>query len=458
MSTRIAILTSLLLASGALAHCQLAWPYPLHSPLNPATPEAIKDYSMTSPLISDGTYPCKGFINNPSSDMTSVATYSAGSTMNFTIAGTATHGGGSCQISMSYDEGSTWNVIFSQVGGCLIDGMTTDITIPSDAPSGEALFAWGWFNRQGNREMYHNCAPITIKNGGSGLNDNDYPTPFVANANVNECVTIENIDVVFPNPGKNVKYGGNYASTKPTTPAGFAGSNCVGPGASSSGSTSSSSVSATKNTTITPTSTQSTLVSASNGVGIANNASFSTSTTIAQPTGEYTLSLDSTTASLSQINNAADSSSAITSSQPATTSASSTGKTCKSTRKRSVLSTSGLRGRHQRLIRRPRTSSGRVAASKAEHISHEEKRENGRIAASKAEHITHEAKRASSGRVAASKAEHINHEAKRASGRVAASKAEHIAHQQKRGTGRVAAMKATHNLQVRNGVIEAVRS
>ncbi len=104
------------------AHCQLAWPYALHSQLNPATPEAVKgesscflpsprflyspfvlpcvsrrkrtsassakkstwiprgtllslqlntmkgsrltdphpiDYSMKSPLVTDGTYPCK---------------------------------------------------------------------------------------------------------------------------------------------------------------------------------------------------------------------------------------------------------------------------------------------------------------------------------------------------------------------------------------------------------------
>lgn len=175
--------------------------------------------------------------------MYSRATWDAGSTINYTLVGTATHGGGSCQLSMSYDSGATWNVILSWMGGCPIDAMTAEVTIPTDAPSGEALFAWGWFNLLGNREMYHNCAPVTITNGGSGLNENDYPTPFVANAGVNDCVTIENTAVVFPNPGKNVKYGGSYASTKPTEPAGFTGSNCVGSGASSNGSSSGSSTS-----------------------------------------------------------------------------------------------------------------------------------------------------------------------------------------------------------------------
>ena len=83
----------------------------------------------------------------------SVATWASGSTVNYTVAGTAIHGGGSCQLSMSYDEGKTWNVIQSIIGGCLIDGLTEEVVIPADAPSGDALFAWGWFNLVGNREM-----------------------------------------------------------------------------------------------------------------------------------------------------------------------------------------------------------------------------------------------------------------------------------------------------------------
>lgn len=84
--------------------------------------------------------------------------------------------------------------------------------------------------------MYMNCAAVTVANGGSGLTG---PTPFVANANVNECHTIENTDVVFPYPGSIIHYGGSYASSKPTAPAGFTGSNCVGPGATASYPTSS---------------------------------------------------------------------------------------------------------------------------------------------------------------------------------------------------------------------------
>ncbi|WWC71412.1 uncharacterized protein I206_105368 [Kwoniella pini CBS 10737] len=377
MLTRSTILGSLLLANSAFAHCQLAWPFPLHSPLNPATPEAIKDYSMTSPLISDGTYPCKGFINNPSSGMGSVASLAAGSNMNYTVAGTATHGGGSCQISMSYDQGSTWNVIYSVVGGCLVDGMTTTITIPSDAPSGEALFAWGWFNRLGNREMYHNCASVTITNGGSGLNAQDYPTPFVANADVNGCKTIEGVDVVFPNPGKNVHYGGSYASTKPTTPTGFTGSNCVGPGATESSSSSTSASSSISSVQASPSSTttsQGIAVSASVGVTVGNTPSSVSSASIVHPSDVgYSLSLGPSSTALTPNDNAAE---------PSSTASSSSGKTCNRSRKRSK----GNGKPHQRLIRRPRAASGRVAASKAEHIVHQRKRGTGRVAALPATH------------------------------------------------------------------------
>lgn len=81
--------------------------------------------------------------------MDSVVSWKAGQTVNVTLAGTATHHGGSCQFSMSYDGGSTWNVIQSYIGGCVTDSTTIDVDIPSEAPSGDALFAWTWFNTAG---------------------------------------------------------------------------------------------------------------------------------------------------------------------------------------------------------------------------------------------------------------------------------------------------------------------
>lgn len=217
---------SLLASFGALffasahAHMEMTWPYPFKSKWNPANPRAgdAIDWSMTNPL---GVYPCKGHID-PSAP--AVATWSAGSSVNYTVAGSAIHGGGSCQISMSYDQGKTWNVIYSIIGGCLVEGLTQDVTIPSDAPSGDALFAWSWFNLVGNREMYQNCAPVKIINGGSGLDSASYPAPFVANVDAApNCKTVEWTEVVFPNPGKNVKYGGKYKGITPKAGAGITG-------------------------------------------------------------------------------------------------------------------------------------------------------------------------------------------------------------------------------------------
>src|SRR5271170_2738044 len=70
---------------------------------------------------------------------------------NFRLSGSATHNGGSCQLSLSYDGGSTWVVIHSIVGGCPLTETYT-IPVPSDIPSSSsALLAWSWENNTGNR-------------------------------------------------------------------------------------------------------------------------------------------------------------------------------------------------------------------------------------------------------------------------------------------------------------------
>lgn len=335
------LVLGLVAASTASAHMQMSWPYPLHSTFNPATPEAAKDYSMTAPL---GTYPCKGYINNPSGSpyMDSVATWAAGSTINATYAGTASHLGGSCQWSMSYDDGATWNVIHSYVGGCMLD-TTIDVTIPSSAPSGSALFGWTWFNHAGNREMYMNCAAVTITGGGSGLTG---PTPFVANVAANTCVTIENIDVVFPNPGDSIEYGGSYASSKPTTAAGYTGSNCV---EGSSGSTSSASTSAA-------TSVQEAVVATSTISSSATAASTEASSVVVEST-----STAQTTATATLGNVALASSSTVAS---ATASASATSTSARICRIKTSASSATLAARNfktagQKRVIRPKQHNER---------------------------------------------------------------------------------------------------
>ncbi|KAF3110093.1 hypothetical protein TWF103_004912 [Orbilia oligospora] len=206
-----------------------------------------------APLDPSGAnFPCK-FPGGVGSREDSKATYTPGVAGTFELTGGATHGGGSCQISITYDNPPTKNSVFKVVqsyeGGCPVvaNGNIGDasmplpvlpVQLPEGLKAGDAVFVWTWFNRVGNREMYMNCAPITI--GGSGSSDstfNSLPDMFVANINGaknNACTTKENLDIIFPNPGSNVRvvddgHFGAACEGGPSTP-GDSGSAPVGGG------------------------------------------------------------------------------------------------------------------------------------------------------------------------------------------------------------------------------------
>jgi hypothetical protein len=227
-----------LLASTASAHMEVTNPPPFRSKNNPHTTDI--DYSMTNPLSQSGSdFPCKGYhslLDTPQG--ASVADWQPGGTYSFSLAGSATHNGGSCQVSLSYDRGSTWTVIHSYIGNCPLRP-DWSFTLPNDTPSGSALWAWSWWNNLGNREMYMNCAHVTI--GGGRTNelgdvevDADFnatiaergpndpfasrPKMFVANVG-NGCSTVETFDVEFPNPGPDV----SNESSKTGAPVGSCG-------------------------------------------------------------------------------------------------------------------------------------------------------------------------------------------------------------------------------------------
>lgn len=126
----------------ALAHMQMSSPSPLRDP-HANRPNEPKDYNMLSPLNADGSnFACKGYhLNTP---LTTVATYAAGSKQTMKLLGSATHGGGSCQISLSCDGGSNFQVVKSIMGGCPLSD-SYDFTIPSDIPAAKkCLLAWTW--------------------------------------------------------------------------------------------------------------------------------------------------------------------------------------------------------------------------------------------------------------------------------------------------------------------------
>ena len=215
MKTIQAIAAALCLAVAAQAHMEMIWPPPFKSKANPNAGSDV-DYSMTAPLSSDGSnFPCKGYHKLVGTEAGKpTAEFEAGQTYNMTIAGSATHNGGSCQASLSYDSGSTWTVIKSYMGNCPVAGPSDyQFTFPNDTPSGEALFAWSWVNKVGNREFYMNCAPITVSGGSKRAATDSFssrPAMFVANVG-NGCSTPEGVDIEYPAPGPDVdRQNGNF--------------------------------------------------------------------------------------------------------------------------------------------------------------------------------------------------------------------------------------------------------
>lgn len=105
------------------------------------------DDDLRAPL-THATFPCKGyqkFLATTTGLGTPVATYRTGEACHFSIEKNepiGMHGGGSCQLALSYDQGKTFNVIHSFIGSC---GFTGDynFTMPSDTPTTkQVLFAW----------------------------------------------------------------------------------------------------------------------------------------------------------------------------------------------------------------------------------------------------------------------------------------------------------------------------
>ena len=171
------------------------------------------DFDMVSPLKSKGTdFPCKGYLDDLGRpEGGSTKTFVAGRQATFQTEGNATHNGGSCQVSLSFDQGTTWKVIKSFIGNCVRSAggnafdanQVYNFTIPAEAKAGDAIWAWTWFNQSGNREMYMNCAHITIEGSGTSTL-NDHPNMFVANVN-NGLGTVEDKDVEFPDLGEDVE-------------------------------------------------------------------------------------------------------------------------------------------------------------------------------------------------------------------------------------------------------------
>jgi hypothetical protein len=206
-----------------------------------SSPRPIEETAVKEPLSASGdNFPCHG-VSLPTEGGIKMR---AGSKQALEFdtgkgANTAVHGGGSCQVSISYEsdpeslkDPQNWSVLYSIQGGCPsnthqnldsvftspagdylgawpcanestngIDCMNAfEFKIPKGVRSGHAIMAWTWFNTVGNRHMFMNCINVDIE-GGDGSEMGSLPGMFVANIG-NGCETPENYDLAFPAPGR----------------------------------------------------------------------------------------------------------------------------------------------------------------------------------------------------------------------------------------------------------------
>lgn len=101
---------------------------------------------------------------NPSDTVTPVT---AGGTVQVKLKGSATHGGGGCVFSLSYDQGQSFTMIYKTDSQCPIT-QNFQVPIPKNAANGPALFTWSWIPiMSGQKEYYMTCSKVMIS-GGSG--------------------------------------------------------------------------------------------------------------------------------------------------------------------------------------------------------------------------------------------------------------------------------------------------
>ncbi|WPG99356.1 lytic polysaccharide monooxygenase [Acrodontium crateriforme] len=209
----------------ALVATSLIAPSTAHLTMNSPVPFGV-DTLTKSPLANakpgspESDFPCK---QRPGVyDITTMNNMKVGEPQLLSFDGTASHGGGTCQISVSLDPepsaNATWKIIQVFEGGCPtnLNGNSAThpftYTIPNNFPNGRATLAWTWFNRIGNREIYMNCAPITVTGGSESLEYYDsLPDMYVINLPTSECSSVEMTNQKVPNPGQFILQDDTYS-------------------------------------------------------------------------------------------------------------------------------------------------------------------------------------------------------------------------------------------------------
>ncbi|ORZ31624.1 hypothetical protein BCR44DRAFT_1392493, partial [Catenaria anguillulae PL171] len=161
----LSLLVALASATLVQAHMEMASPPPRRSQRNPFVKEADRDYNLNFPLEphTEFKFPCRGSPAGPS-----VSTLTPGTSYPVQLFGSAIHNGGHCQFSISYDGGKTFVALHTILNRCMLDGLSFQVPLPATLPGGPAVFAWTWINATGNRELYMNCADVTVNGPAKG--------------------------------------------------------------------------------------------------------------------------------------------------------------------------------------------------------------------------------------------------------------------------------------------------
>ncbi|WPH03535.1 Hypothetical protein R9X50_00641500 [Acrodontium crateriforme] len=252
------LIVTTFLVTAVQGHMQLVSPAPFNATNNPHRTTTLGDPYLQYPYDCCGPYdkweyPCRGYIDllgTPDGEPT--ATWEAGSTQTWSIAGIGNHFGGSCQVGFSTDKGDTFKVATSYEGNCPrrydgneAPGQEFNFTVPADIEPGVHVFAWIWYNRE--QEFNMNCAAVRIAdNSAYGISPRhthhgapkrellsarsetvawlDRPEMLVADDG-NGCLTPHpTAELKYPNPGPDVVSGdGVYPLVLPS-------GNCAGVG------------------------------------------------------------------------------------------------------------------------------------------------------------------------------------------------------------------------------------
>ncbi|EGP91608.1 uncharacterized protein MYCGRDRAFT_32157, partial [Zymoseptoria tritici IPO323] len=205
--SKISLAVVALLSFGHVdAHMVMHQPFPFDKGLN------TNPLNNAKPGSAGSDYPCKQRPGVYDIGEHGVNNMAVGSPIALTFNGSASHGGGTCQIAISLDEEpdfkSVWKVIQVYEGGCPTTGDGNSgsnnftFQIPKGFPDGRATLSWTWYNKIGNREVYQNCAPIDIT-GGSGTKEvyDSLPNLYLINLPTSECSSVETTDLEVPHPG-----------------------------------------------------------------------------------------------------------------------------------------------------------------------------------------------------------------------------------------------------------------